>query len=244
MPSENSLSSQTLTNNSFSLPRLCNACGSPGAFQCLNCSYIWYCSIDCQRHDYHSHSELCRLLAGQPSAASTQLAESPQALPYPSHPRTPYPPPTLLLAQYPTQTRIPDTQCVRVLVLPVDSTHYYEISIELSGYLSPTGTVRWIPNLSRIFGDHISPADEICTKGAGGSLLRFPLHFFFEVPPGAMSSTPALAENNSVYELTEGKARTWKGTIVVLKFNGARRRGYQNIEKSDVWNVKRHLTNG
>ncbi|KAG8754654.1 hypothetical protein FRC12_011129 [Ceratobasidium sp. 428] len=241
--SSNNSSTGTFGDNCLSLPELCNACGGPGAFRCSSCSFVWYCSTDCQVLDHQAHGELCNLFAGQSVPATSQIIEDPQVPLQLEQPIAPFhPAPLLPTPQHTGWIRIPDIQRVRAFVLPVDSPSYYDTVIELSGALSPTGAVRWAPDLSRVFGNQVSPVDVICTRGTGGGAIRFPLHFFFEVSPSVMQLSGDLKRNQCVHSLTSGAVDAWRGTIVVLKFNGARRRGYQNIEKTDLWNIKHYLS--
>ncbi|KAG9084622.1 hypothetical protein FRC07_013593, partial [Ceratobasidium sp. 392] len=134
----------------------------------------------------------------------------------------------------PANTGNRDTQRVRAIVLPSGSPQYHYAPVELRGYSSPLRTIRWLPQISQIFGDNITPADAVAIDGMGGRRLRFPLHFFFEVPPDTMPRVTHLQMNESVSTLAGDTPHPWKGNIVVLKFNGGRRRGYQDVEDSDL----------
>ncbi|KAG9101395.1 hypothetical protein FS749_007483 [Ceratobasidium sp. UAMH 11750] len=141
----------------------------------------------------------------------------------------PHPLPT----QAPSNPDNPNIQRVQAIVLPSSSPQYYFASVELQSHSGPLRTVRWLPRLSQIFGDKTT-ADVVSTNGTGGRRLRSPLHFFFEVPPKTMPRATNLQRNESVYTLTGETPHPWKGDIVVMKFNGGNRRGYQDVQDSDL----------
>ncbi|KAG8734924.1 hypothetical protein FRC12_018283, partial [Ceratobasidium sp. 428] len=215
----------------FSLPRFCNACGNFGHFQCLGCAYIWYCSSDCWHRDRLAHQVLCPLFAGAPPAGSFQL----------NHRRNtsfdPAPAP-LPHAHAPTPINI---QQVRALILPQDRTRYFNATVELHGSLGQSGYSRWTPQLAHIFGTEKLPTSIAIIKGTSDNPLRYPLHVFLGIPVEKMPEVADVGLNTCVQELTGGTSHPWKGAIVVLKFNGSRRRGYQNIEYTDLALVKHFL---
>ncbi|KAG8768471.1 hypothetical protein FRC12_005530 [Ceratobasidium sp. 428] len=223
--------SSTPPTAAFSLPRTCNACGSSGIFRCASCFYIWYCSPECQLRDQESHIELCPLFSGQSSTSSFRTAQdlngsgSIQV----SHPLSAPP-----LASTNTLGSPNTGQRVQAVILPSNSPQYYYASIELRSYSGPLRTVRWLPRLSHIFGDNVTPPDTVATKGMAGRRLRFPLHFFFQVPPDTMPRVTHLQRNEAVYTMAGETPHPWKGNIVVLKYNGGQKRGYQDVEDSDL----------
>ncbi|KAF8603018.1 hypothetical protein BDV93DRAFT_556939 [Ceratobasidium sp. AG-I] len=133
------------------------------------------------------------------------------------------------------------TQSVRVLVLPVDHTHPYYTTVELYGNLNPTGSIRWTPQLDSIIGPNDAPASAVVIKGEADKLLRYPLQIYFEVPPDRMGQSSAARPNICARSLTEMVDCPWKGNIVVLKFNGSRRRGYKNTEDADMPTIRSFL---
>ncbi|KAG8692641.1 hypothetical protein FRC09_011059, partial [Ceratobasidium sp. 395] len=125
---------------------------------------------------------------GHPPGTSTQQEQYTQTLSQPES-TTPnelpprYPSPFIQPLVGPS---VPDIQHVQALVLPANTARHYSVSIELRGYLGPAGVVRWVPSLGELFGERVSPTDTTCAKGPSGAPLRFPLHFFFEIPPDMM----------------------------------------------------------
>ena len=182
---------------------------------------MWYCSAACQYHDRNAHRELCSLLAGPPSGEQTQP---------PTPPRVPTPHETRPMAN---QLR----QSVRALILPVDDTKPYHADIDLHGAVDSTGSVRWDPHLDHMLGENSISNNNIVTRGVGERVLRFPLHIFFQASPGEMVGANEMGRNACVQALTGGTPHPWRGDIVVLRFSGARRRGYSNIEHSDTTSI-------
>lgn len=129
------------------------------------------------------------------------------------------------------------SQSVRALILPVDGTRPYHVDVELHGVVDSTGSVRWDPHLDPLLGHSSTSSNSIVTRGVGERVLRFPLHIFFQVSPDAMTDTNEVARNACVEALTGGTPHPWKGDIIVLRFSGARRRGYSNIEQSDTTSI-------
>ncbi|KAF8166611.1 hypothetical protein K438DRAFT_1616715 [Mycena galopus ATCC 62051] len=72
------------------------------------------------------------------------------------------------------------------------------------------------------------PENIVLPQGRNGEPLRFPLHIFY--------SSTALARgspiNRSIYHITSGAV--WYGTVIALKFDGARRQGYTNAGSNDL----------
>ncbi|KAG8713290.1 hypothetical protein FRC09_018882 [Ceratobasidium sp. 395] len=202
-----------------SLPSICNVCGLSGLFLCSSCQYVWYCSTRCQEFDRPAHSELCPLLSGQLSDSAFRRVEHPGAL---VHGPVPL-----------------EVQHVRAFVLPANRSMHYDPLIELHANLGPTGEMRWVPRLETLLKANVPYTSAIISKGAGGQVLRFPLQIFFQTQPDAV---PQMEMNQCVRAIAEGAPRLWQGNLIVLKFNGARRRGYKDIEDSDLPSIRHFLT--
>ncbi|QRV73292.1 hypothetical protein RhiJN_01306 [Ceratobasidium sp. AG-Ba] len=152
----------------------------------------------------------------------------PPPLPMRPTPRTPpAPPPSAIHIE-------PNVQHVQAIVLSTSSPRYHYASIELNSYAGPLRTVRWLPRLGCIFGEHVTPSDTVCSKGIGGRRLRSPLHFFFEYPPNSMPRLANVQQSQSIHALAGQTPFPWKGNVVVLKFNGGLRRSYQDVDDSDL----------
>lgn len=107
--------------------------------------------------------------------------------------------------------------------------------------MNPTGSIRWTPQLNNILEPNERPANAVVIKGEGDRLLRYPLHLYFEIPLDQMGPSSAARPNICARELTEREDCPWKGNIVVLKFNGSRRRGYKNAEDADMPTIRAFL---
>ncbi|KAG8699041.1 hypothetical protein FRC08_005536, partial [Ceratobasidium sp. 394] len=190
------------------------------------CQYVWYCSTSCQGHDRPAHSELCPLLAGQPIDNPI-----PQDGHHPSAPSDG--------VHVPARGSAPlAIQHVRAFVLPANRDAYYDPLIELHASLGPTGDMRWIPQLEPLLGPNASHTSAIIIKGASGQILRFPLQLFFQAQPDVVAQAD---KNQCAHAITDGASRPWQGNLIVLKFNGARRRGYRDIEDSDLPSIRHFL---
>mmetsp|Transcript_4478 Transcript_4478/g.8260 ORF Transcript_4478/g.8260 Transcript_4478/m.8260 type:complete len:145 (+) Transcript_4478:138-572(+) len=49
----------SLSANSSSTKKTCQACGKDASKKCSRCSTVWYCSPECQRQDWKSHKPVC-----------------------------------------------------------------------------------------------------------------------------------------------------------------------------------------
>ena len=75
------------------------------------------------------------------------------------------------------------------------------------------------------------PENIILTQGLNNEPLRFPLHLWFS-PPALEKGTQV---NRSIYHITSGAAeKPWCGTVIVLKYNGSRRKGYTDAGSNDL----------
>ncbi|QRV97492.1 MYND Zn-finger protein [Ceratobasidium sp. AG-Ba] len=218
-------SSQAETPELPSLPDICNACGNLAVFLCPRCQYVWYCSIQCQERDLIAHEQLCPLLAGVASDGPPQPDEP---IPFPADNPSSSAPESSPVA----------VENIRVFVLPVDQIAHHDTRIELRATLGLSGGMKWTPQLGHLLPEDPPPTSAIIIKGTGGQVLRFPLHLFFQTQP---NDIPQADINWCVRALTQGTSRSWQGNIVVLKFNGARRRGYKDIEHSDLPTIRHFL---
>ena len=76
-----------------------------------------------------------------------------------------------------------------------------------------------------------NPHTIILTQGLNGEALRFPLHIWY-CPLSFQRRAPV---NRAVQRITSGAAaKPWCGPVVVLKFNGSRRRGYVDAGNNDL----------
>ncbi|QRV83293.1 hypothetical protein RhiJN_11309 [Ceratobasidium sp. AG-Ba] len=218
-------SSQAETPELPSLPNICNACGNLAVFLCPKCQYVWYCSIQCQECDTVAHEQLCPLLSG---AASDILPQPGEPMPFSVDHSSPFAP----------ESSPRTVENVRVFVLPVDQTAHYDTRIELRATLGLSGGMKWTPQLGHLLTDDPPLTSAIIIKGTGDQVLRFPLQLVFQNQP---NDIPQANINWCVRALTQGTSRPWQGNIVALKFNGARRRGYKDIEDSDLPTIRHFL---
>ncbi|CCO29883.1 hypothetical protein BN14_03904 [Rhizoctonia solani AG-1 IB] len=92
-------------------------------------------------------------------------------------------------------------------------------------------TTNWSIPLTEYLGDNTAFSSREITRNVGGEPLRYPLRVFFR-DNFLRDGSPL---NHSVSEITHGNARhDWAGNIVVLKWTGARRQGYQNMTLGDL----------
>ncbi|KAF8599049.1 hypothetical protein BDV93DRAFT_560704 [Ceratobasidium sp. AG-I] len=216
----------------WSLPSICNACGQQGQLRCTRCSSIWYCSTLCRDYDSTAHSQLCTLFAGATTTSQPAFTTPQSTVLYSGHSQLNFPihlPPPIV------------TRHVRAIVLPVNHTNPYLTVVQINGHLSLTGTMQWTPQLDHIEGTSSFPVCVVSLRGPGHIPLRYPLRFHFEVHPDEMISSSAFTPNGCVNALAGGTSHSWKGNIVVLKFNGSRRQGYMNAKERDILAIRYFL---
>ncbi|KAG9128029.1 hypothetical protein FRC07_006143 [Ceratobasidium sp. 392] len=130
-------------------------------------------------------------------------------------------------------------QHVRAFVLPAGRSAYYDPLVELHASLAPTGDMRWMPQLGTLLNTNVLHTSAVIIKGAAGQVLRFPLQLIFQVQPEVVPQTDV---NQCVRAIAEAASRSWQGNLIVLKFNGARRKGYRDIEDSDLPSIRHFLS--
>lgn len=122
---------------------------------------------------------------------------------------------------------------VRALILPADRRGSYHTTIQLYGDLSPTGRMRWTPQLGNVLEGSTFPYSVVSTKGVGGKPLHFPLKVIFDISPSSTNQASIAPTNECVQALTCEARHIWRGNILIIGFNGPRRDAYRDIEDSD-----------
>ncbi|KAB5594448.1 hypothetical protein CTheo_2079 [Ceratobasidium theobromae] len=98
----------------------------------------------------------------------------------------------------------------------------------------------WAIPLTEYLGENTAFGSREITRNVGGEPLRYPLRVFFRDNFLQDGSPP----NLSVLNITHGGARhAWAGNIVVLKWAGARRQGYQDMTMGDLHVIAAWLLN-
>ncbi|KAG8714774.1 hypothetical protein FRC11_007185 [Ceratobasidium sp. 423] len=121
---------------------------------------------------------------------------------------------------------------VMALLLPWDTGRPRLIRLNISGRVDASNnTTNWSIPLTEYLGENAAFSSREITRNVGGEPLRYPLHIFFK-DNFLQDGSPL---NRSVGEITHGNARhEWAGNIVILKWSGARRQGYQNMNLGDL----------
>ncbi|CEL61936.1 hypothetical protein RSOLAG1IB_04686 [Rhizoctonia solani AG-1 IB] len=184
---------------------LCETCGQQAYHWCTRCQNAWYCSAAHQQQDWARHCVEC--------ISRDTLA------------------PTLSPPRMDSRISHMDTT-IMALLLPWNTGRPRLIRLNIPGRIDASNnTTNWSIPLTEYLGDNTAFSSREITRNVGGEPLRYPLRVFFR-DNFLRDGSPL---NHSVSEITHGNARhDWAGNIVVLKWTGARRQGYQNMTLGDL----------
>jgi len=185
----------------------CTVCCRPTNMWCSRCENAWYCSTDHSQNDWPRHKRDC--IPVHPSPNNSYNNVNMIATPPPAEP------------QYINVAAIlfsPEEERPRIISVSCRPSH------KPSQGMCPT------PLVQSHFTDG-QPDGIILTQGLNSEPLRFPLHVWFS-PTALQKSSPV---NRAIYHITSGAAaKSWCGTVIVLKFNGSRRQGYSDAGSNDL----------
>lgn len=183
----------------------CETCGQQSYQWCTRCRNAWYCSTTHQQQDWARHSQECI-----PWESKSTDALAPRIDSRISHIDT----------------------TITGLLLPCNTGRPSLIPLRIAGRVDAAdNTTDWAIPLNDHLGRNTAFSSREITRNVGGEPLRYPLRVFFR--DNFLEDGSSL--NRTVNEITHGNARhTWGGNIVVLKWSGARRQGYQNMSMGDL----------
>ncbi|CAE6470254.1 unnamed protein product [Rhizoctonia solani] len=184
----------------------CETCGQQAYHWCTGCQNAWYCSAAHQQQDWARHCRECI-----PQGASTS--------------------PVSYVPRMDSRISHMDAT-VKALLLPWNAGRARIICLNVPGRVDASNNATtWSIPLTEYLGENTAFSSREITRNVGGEPLRYPLRVFFR-DNFLRDGSPL---NHSVSEITRGKARhDWAGNIVILKWSGVRRQGYQNMTLGDL----------
>ncbi|CAE6517611.1 unnamed protein product [Rhizoctonia solani] len=184
----------------------CETCGQQSYQWCTRCQSAWYCSVTHQQQDWARHCSECI-----PRATPTSSALHAPRM----DPRISY---------------IDAT--ITALLLPWDTGRARLIRLNIPGRIDASNnTTVWSIPLTEYLGENTAFSSREITRNVGGEQLRYPLRVFFR-DNFLRDGSPL---NRTVRDITHNNAsHEWAGNMVVLKWSGARRQGYQSMNLSDL----------
>ncbi|KAF8652166.1 hypothetical protein AX16_004523 [Volvariella volvacea WC 439] len=187
----------------------CTLCCRPTSMWCSRCQSAWYCSPEHLHSDWARHRKECVPPTPPPATLNNGYNVNMIATPPPAEP------------QYITVSAIlfsPEEERPRIISVSCRPSH------------KPSQGMCPIPLVQSHFPDGQTEGI-VLTQGLNGEPLRFPLHLWYS-PTALQKGSPI---NRSIYHITSGAAaKSWCGTVVVLKFNGSRRQGYSDAGSNDL----------
>ncbi|KAJ1306689.1 hypothetical protein OPQ81_007681 [Rhizoctonia solani] len=184
----------------------CETCGQQSYQWCSRCHNAWYCSPTHQQQDWARHCVEC-IPRDTPTSSALY---TPRIDSHISH----------------------IDSSVIALLLPWDTGRPRLIRLKLPGRVNASNnTTNWTVPLTEYLGDNTPFSSREITRNVGGEPLRYPMRVFFR--DNFLKDGSPL--NRSVLEITHRNARhQWAGNIVIVKWSGARRQGYHNMNLNDL----------